>query len=95
MCVGSFTSKVDRVDDQSSTSRFIKKRNRPSNLKIIDDAKTPLDSVARSLARSPSPMELEASPAAKMFLKEQWTNLPKCVINTVEALVQQSDDNRY
>jgi hypothetical protein len=40
-------------------------------------------------------MELEASPAAKMFLKEQWTNLPKCVIDTVEALVQQSDDNRY
>ena len=60
-----------------------KKRGRA--LTIGGDART----------ETPSPTMEETSTLLKVFNKDAWHNIPKCMVDIIEALIEASESNRY
>ena len=44
---------------------------------------------------TPSPTMEETSTLLKVFNKDAWHNIPKCMVDIIEALIEASESNRY
>ena len=58
-------------------------------------AHSPADSASVNHAPTPTPPSMDRSELKRLFNKDLWYNVPKCVTELCDALVRAVETNRY